>query len=114
MTEPHETTVRIIASDKNWIEGEAIRQLETTAILPGMVLAVGLPDLHPGRGPSRRGGFRVARVVLPAISRQRHWLRHGLMENRAETQQNPPRQMGGCAGRYGRRDRYRTKLLGQA
>ncbi len=41
---------RVIASDKNWIEGEALRQLEHSAGLPGMKLAVGLPDLHPGKG----------------------------------------------------------------
>jgi len=42
--------VRIIASEKTWIEGEAVRQLEQTAKLPGMVKAVGMPDLHAGRG----------------------------------------------------------------
>jgi release factor H-coupled RctB family protein len=42
--------VRVIASDKSWIEGEALRQLEHTAALPGMELVVGLPDLHPGKG----------------------------------------------------------------
>jgi release factor H-coupled RctB family protein len=41
---------RLIASDRSWIEGEALRQLEQTAALPGMRQAVGLPDLHPGKG----------------------------------------------------------------
>ncbi len=40
----------LIASDKSWIEGDAIRQLEKTAELEGMLSAVGLPDLHPGKG----------------------------------------------------------------
>lgn len=42
--------VSLITSDKLWIEDLAIQQLQTTAELPGMVRAVGLPDLHPGRG----------------------------------------------------------------
>ena len=41
---------KIIASDKSWIEGEAIQQLENTSKLPGMVRSVGMPDLHPGKG----------------------------------------------------------------
>lgn len=41
---------QLIASDQSWIEGEALRQLEQTAALPGMRQAVGLPDLHPGKG----------------------------------------------------------------
>jgi RNA-splicing ligase RtcB len=45
-----EADVRIIASEKNSIEGETIRQLKTTAKLPDMMRAVGLPDLHPGWG----------------------------------------------------------------
>lgn len=42
--------IRLIASAKSWIEGEALRQLFATAKLEGMRLAVGLPDLHPDRG----------------------------------------------------------------
>ena len=45
-----QVTVTVIASDKSWIESEAVRQLENTAKLEGMKLAVGLPDLHPGKG----------------------------------------------------------------
>ena len=29
-------SVRVMASDKNWIEGNAVQQLETTAQLKGM------------------------------------------------------------------------------
>ncbi len=39
---------QLIASPQTWIEGEALRQLEQTAALPGMRQAVGLPDLHLG------------------------------------------------------------------
>ncbi|RLC17874.1 MAG: RNA ligase RtcB family protein, partial [Deltaproteobacteria bacterium] len=42
--------VRLIASDKNWIEGEAVRQLDKTGELPGMRFIVGMPDIHPGKG----------------------------------------------------------------
>ncbi|MCE9669313.1 RNA ligase RtcB family protein [Myxococcus stipitatus] len=42
--------VRIIASPQSWVEGEAVKQLEAVSRLPGMRLAVGLPDLHPGKG----------------------------------------------------------------
>lgn len=44
-----EALVRVIASEKNWIESESVRQLELTAKLKGIKLAVGLPDLHPGK-----------------------------------------------------------------
>ena len=43
-------SVRVIASASSWIEGEAVRQLEATAALPGVRWAVGMPDLHPGKG----------------------------------------------------------------
>lgn len=42
--------ITLIASEKNWIETEALDQLHWAAELPGMVQAVGLPDLHPGKG----------------------------------------------------------------
>jgi len=42
--------VRIIASDDSWIEQTAIDQLRQTAKLEGIERAVGLPDLHAGRG----------------------------------------------------------------
>jgi release factor H-coupled RctB family protein len=47
---PSSARVRIIASSQSWVEGEAVRQLEAVARLPGMRLAVGLPDIHPGKG----------------------------------------------------------------
>jgi release factor H-coupled RctB family protein len=42
--------VRVIASVQNWIEGNAVQQLEKTAQLSGVKRAVGLPDLHAGKG----------------------------------------------------------------
>ncbi len=40
----------IIASSRNFIEDAAIDQLKQAATLPGVEYAVGLPDLHPGKG----------------------------------------------------------------
>ena len=57
----------IIASDKSGIEGEAIRQLENTARLPGMVRAVGLPDLHPGKGIPIGAAFLSTDKVYPHL-----------------------------------------------
>jgi release factor H-coupled RctB family protein len=42
--------VRVIASASTWMEGEALRQLDVAADLPGILLCVGMPDLHPGKG----------------------------------------------------------------
>jgi release factor H-coupled RctB family protein len=39
--------ITLISNEKCWMESEAITQLEAVASLPGVVRAVGLPDLHP-------------------------------------------------------------------
>jgi release factor H-coupled RctB family protein len=59
--------VRLIASARNWIEGAAVQQLEKTASLPGMRLAVGLPDLHPGKGSPIGAAFAVEGYLYPAL-----------------------------------------------
>jgi release factor H-coupled RctB family protein len=59
--------VRLIASSSNWIEGTAVQQLEKTAELPGMRLAVGLPDLHPGKGSPIGAAFAVEGWLYPAL-----------------------------------------------
>ncbi|CAJ0818899.1 RNA ligase RtcB family protein [Ralstonia flaminis] len=57
----------LIASDDTWIEGDAIRQLQTTKALDGMRHVAGMPDLHPGRGyPVGAAFFSVARLY-PAL-----------------------------------------------
>ncbi|MFZ5988249.1 MAG: RNA ligase RtcB family protein, partial [Bacillota bacterium] len=38
-------------SEKNWLEQDAVNQLNRISTLPGVVKAVGLPDLHPGKTP---------------------------------------------------------------
>jgi len=57
----------IIASDRSWIEGDAIRQLEITAALPGMKRAVGLPDLHPGKGIPIGAAFLSKSIIYPHL-----------------------------------------------
>ena len=59
--------VRVIASAKNWIEGAAVQQLEKTAALPGMRLAVGLPDLHPGKGSPIGAAYVVEGWLYPTL-----------------------------------------------
>lgn len=59
--------VHIIASERNWIEGDAIRQLEQTAELPGMVAAVGMPDLHPGKGCPVGAAFLTQNIIYPHL-----------------------------------------------
>src|SRR5580658_6342944 len=59
--------VRIIASPKTWIEGTAVQQLKKTAELPGMKLAVGLPDLHPGKGSPIGAAFVAENWIYPTL-----------------------------------------------
>ncbi len=58
---------RLIASPGSWIEGEAVRQLERTAALPGMRMAVGLPDLHAGKGHPIGAVFGCEGKVYPFL-----------------------------------------------
>lgn len=43
--------ITIISSEKNWLEQSAVDQLKAVAMLPGVIKAIGLPDLHPGKTP---------------------------------------------------------------
>ena len=45
-----DTRVRVITNERVWLEDAALEQLRITARLPHIREAVGLPDLHPGRG----------------------------------------------------------------
>src|SRR5260221_3632755 len=57
--------VRLVATPKSWIEGEAVRQLYATAKLPGVHCAVGFPDLHPGKRTPVGAAFLTADVIYP-------------------------------------------------
>ncbi|MFK8185152.1 MAG: RNA ligase RtcB family protein [Phormidesmis sp.] len=64
---PQDAVVRIIASDKNWIEGSAVQQLEKTAQLNGIKRAVGMPDLHAGKGCPIGAAFLAEGWMYPAL-----------------------------------------------
>ena len=67
MTTTTQTPVRLIASARSWIEGEAIRQLFAAAKLPGVSFAVGFPDLHPGKGAPVGAAFVADGVIHPYL-----------------------------------------------
>ncbi|WP_394824855.1 RNA ligase RtcB family protein [Pendulispora albinea] len=58
---------RIVASPSSWIEGEAERQLRATAALDGVRWAVGMPDLHPGKGHPIGVAVLTDGVVYPHL-----------------------------------------------
>ncbi len=57
----------MISSSKCWIDGAALGQLHQAARRPGMVLAVGLPDLHAGIGCPVGSAFVAAGVFYPDL-----------------------------------------------
>src|ERR1043165_4507222 len=62
-----EPQVRLFASAQSWIEGEAVRQLYATAKLDGVRLAVGFPDLHPGKGTPAGAAFVTESAIYPHL-----------------------------------------------
>ncbi len=62
-----ETQVRLFASSKSWIDGEAVRQLYATAKLNGVRQAVGFPDLHPGKGSPVGAAFVTEGKIYPHL-----------------------------------------------
>lgn len=59
--------VRLVVSDKNWLESLAVDQLKHTAELPGMCCGVGMPDLHPGKGQPIGAAFIARDQVYPHL-----------------------------------------------
>ena len=57
----------LIADANVWMESEAVEQLARTASLPGCTRAVGMPDLHPGRGIPIGATFLFEGRVLPEL-----------------------------------------------
>lgn len=45
------SNIKIIGNEKCWIEDMSIQQLKSVGNLKDVIRAVGLPDLHPGKGP---------------------------------------------------------------
>ncbi len=64
---PSDCKIRIIASETSWIESKAVHQLETVARLDGIKLAVGLPDLHPGKGLPIGAAFVSEQLIYPTL-----------------------------------------------
>ena len=65
---PGDTYVQVFADSGVWIEDAAIEQLHTTARnLQGIRAAVGLPDLHPGRGYPVGAAFFSQQRFYPAL-----------------------------------------------
>lgn len=42
--------MRLFFPGESWVEGAALAQLRNSAMLEGMVIGAGFPDLHPGKG----------------------------------------------------------------
>jgi release factor H-coupled RctB family protein len=60
-------TIRIIAGSSSWIEGAAVQQLEQTAKLPGISHAIGMPDIHPGKGYPIGAAFLSNGCIYPYL-----------------------------------------------
>jgi release factor H-coupled RctB family protein len=60
-------SIKLLTSPSSWIEGEALRQLQVTSELPGMISAIGLPDLHPGRGHPVGAVFLSKDIIYPYL-----------------------------------------------
>jgi release factor H-coupled RctB family protein len=61
------TQVRLMISDKNWLETSAVDQLKKTAELPGICCAIGMPDLHPGKGQPIGAAFISKNTIYPHL-----------------------------------------------
>ncbi len=58
--------ITIISSEKNWMEQNALNQLNRLAEFEGMRKIIGLPDLHPGKVPVG-AAFITEDVIYPHI-----------------------------------------------
>jgi len=67
MTILTKSNVRLLVSAKSWVEGEALRQLYAAANFDGMRLAVGFPDLHPGKGSPVGAAFVTEGLIYPYL-----------------------------------------------
>jgi release factor H-coupled RctB family protein len=67
MTTLTKSNVRLFVSAKSWVEGEALRQLYAAANFDGMRLAVGFPDLHPGKGSPVGAAFVTEALIYPYL-----------------------------------------------
>ncbi len=61
------SSVSVIADESLWIESDAIQQLIKTSQLSNIKRAVGMPDLHPGRGYPVGAAFLSQEYIYPAL-----------------------------------------------
>lgn len=59
--------IKIVQSEKSWMESAATEQLKKVAELEGIIKAVGLPDLHPGKTPVG-ASFISKDIIYPHIA----------------------------------------------
>ncbi|MBY6212308.1 RNA ligase RtcB family protein [Microbulbifer agarilyticus] len=64
---PLAANVTLVASESLWLESEAVVQLNKTSELDGVIQAVGMPDLHPGRGYPIGASFLSQGRIYPAL-----------------------------------------------
>ncbi|CAH2212240.1 RNA ligase RtcB family protein [Tepidibacter aestuarii] len=58
--------IKIVKSEKSWIESNAVDQLKKIAALKGIINAVGLPDLHVGKTPVG-ASYMTKDIIYPHI-----------------------------------------------
>ncbi|MEJ8554162.1 RNA ligase RtcB family protein [Tepidibacter sp. Z1-5] len=58
--------IKIVKSEKSWIESNAVDQLKKIATLKGIIKAVGLPDLHIGKTPVG-ASYMTKDIIYPHI-----------------------------------------------
>lgn len=61
-----ENKIKVVKSEKSWIESNAIDQLTKVSELQGIIKAVGLPDLHIGKTPVG-AAFVSKEIIYPHI-----------------------------------------------
>eukprot|EP00160_Parvularia_atlantis_P000089 Unigene10078_Nuclearia_a/m.30759 Unigene10078_Nuclearia_a/g.30759 ORF Unigene10078_Nuclearia_a/g.30759 Unigene10078_Nuclearia_a/m.30759 type:complete len:464 (-) Unigene10078_Nuclearia_a:588-1979(-) len=61
------SAVVIVLARHSWLEDEAVAQLRRTAGLPGIRVAAGMPDLHPGKGFPVGAAFASQRLIYPVL-----------------------------------------------
>jgi len=67
MTTPLPTHASIMADASVWMESDAVAQLARTASHPACTRAVGMPDLHPGRGIPIGAAFLFEGTIIPDL-----------------------------------------------
>lgn len=67
MTPPLPAHASLVANADVWMESDAVAQLARSASHPACTRAVGMPDLHPGRGIPIGAAFLFEGQVLPEL-----------------------------------------------